>query len=150
MRNGKSLFWLLSLLLGTALLLPVGLAAQDDTSDQTSIEETAATQADRQQRHREFHQRWRARLKEQRGDVKESRRAYREAVKEPPAELGGRSVWIAAPTSSNRLFPTEQHRLESGGGAASPPALTLWAQCVRRLLFACPRRQPQAKLRAGL
>lgn len=82
MRNSKQLFWLLTLSLGTALLLPVGLAAQDDTPDQPSGDETAATPADQQQRHREFHQRWRARLKEQRADVKESRRTYREAVKE--------------------------------------------------------------------
>lgn len=80
MRNGKQLQWFLLTVLAAALLLPVGLAAQDTGEDNPSPDETATDPADRQERHREFHERARERFENLRQQTQADREAYRQAV----------------------------------------------------------------------
>jgi len=82
MRNGRQLQWFLLALVAAALLLPVGLAAQDTGEDTPSSDETATNPADRQGRHREFHERARERFENLRQHTQADREAYRQAVEE--------------------------------------------------------------------
>ena len=82
MRNGRQLQWFLLALVAAALLLPVGLAAQNTGEDTSSSDETAVNPADRQERHREFHERARERFENLRQQTQADREAYRQAVDE--------------------------------------------------------------------
>lgn len=70
----------LTLLLGAALLLPLGLAAQNDGGT-TGDNSTPGITPD-STRHREFHERAREFLRNQRQDAQQARTAYRQAVEE--------------------------------------------------------------------
>lgn len=95
MRHANSGHWLLGFLLATALLLPVGVAAQEASN--TGEEETTAAQVDRQSRHRRFHRRARKYFRHERRQVQRDRRRYRHAVAEyakdsPQAKRAGRKL----------------------------------------------------------
>lgn len=82
MRNREQLQWFLLAVMAAALLLPVGLAAQETGEDSPSTDETATNPADRQERHREFHERAREHFENLRQQSQADREAYRQAVDE--------------------------------------------------------------------
>lgn len=80
MQSSNLIRWMLGSVLGAALLLPVGLAAQD-TGDQ-SDDPTATEQTDRQNRHRKLHQKAQERFAQARERLQADRQAYRQTVDE--------------------------------------------------------------------
>ncbi|MGH9805228.1 MAG: hypothetical protein ACRD4D_08640 [Candidatus Acidiferrales bacterium] len=104
MRNGKQLYWLTVAVLGLALLLPAGLAAQETDEGSASGEEAASGPADRQERHREFHERARERFENLRGQTQADREAYRQAVEEFGKDSSQAREARRALQRDNRLF----------------------------------------------
>ena len=71
---------LFTLILGLALLLPVGLAAQE--SDDSAGGETATEPSASQERYREFRERARERFEQAHERLRQDREAYRQAVEQ--------------------------------------------------------------------
>ena len=80
MNHRQLIHSVLVVLLGAALFIPAGLAAQEEESGDS--DETASTLPEDGNRHREFHQRARERFKQGQEQVKQDRQALRQAIDE--------------------------------------------------------------------
>ena len=132
MQSSNLIRWMLASALGAALLLPVGLAAQD--ANDPSDDPTATEQTDRENRHRVLHQKAQERFAQARERLQTDRQAYRQAVDEsgkdsPQAREAGaklrkdkRRVKQAKKRFAKRHGQLHRRRAQRNSGQARPGA----------------------------
>ncbi len=123
MQSSNLIRWMLASALGATLLLPVGLAAQD-TGD-PSDDPTATEQTDRQNRHRELHQKAQERFAQAR-EAGAKLRKDKQRVKQAKKRFAKRHGQLhrrRAQRNSGQARPGAQgrRRARAAGGRARGP-----------------------------